>query len=92
MLLLLAFVVIMGMNVQNNGRVGVDVDTVPCVEQRRSGCCGGVEELLGSTDSCCCCSRLGIRSGACQLSIRCQVCASIGYCTLICQSCLLAFN
>jgi len=44
----------------DQGRVGVDVDTVPCVEQRRCGRCGGVEELFRSSDSCCCCSRMGI--------------------------------
>jgi len=53
--------------------MGVDVDTVPCVEQRRSGRRGGVEELLGCADSCRRCGRVGIRSGARQLSIRRQV-------------------
>jgi len=65
LLLLLLVVVVFAMMmmetiVWNDGRVGVDVDTVPCVEQRGSGRGRGVEELLRSADSCCCRSRLGM--------------------------------
>lgn len=64
-LLLLVVVVVFAMMmmetiVWNDGRVGVDVDTVPCVEQRGSGRGRGVEELLRSADSCCCRRRLGM--------------------------------